>query len=286
MFVIIDMILAVAVVAAAAGAVTKFQLRVGHIGASANGAAMVKITTAVIGFGTEGNRAGFRLLCGALFPFRFPQRPLVWGTTGDKGKQIQNIPSRKNQIAGKTNQREQIVGENGRICENFHTNHENIHDSHKPGFHRNEIQHQKLRIGIGGGKHQKHTQMQIPGHVQIDGVGIGHRRKDHGKHIHDQYTGEIKQIKFESSHGHFNSASQHIEEIAENQGQENVIADIFSKYIGKQSPDLALQDQSFVKAKIGIQNRIAGHLCHNGHNGRADDDIQHQIGNALVMVAV
>ena len=103
MFVIIDVILTVAVVAAAAGAVTKFQLRVGHIGASANGAAMVKITTAVIGFGTEGNRAGFRLLRGVLFPFRFPQRTLVWGTTGNKGEQIQNISPSKNQIAGKTN---------------------------------------------------------------------------------------------------------------------------------------------------------------------------------------
>ena len=69
-FVVADVILAVAVIAVATGAVTELQLRVAHIRAATDRAAMVVILGLCLigrGVGNKGDRAGlFRLLFSAL----------------------------------------------------------------------------------------------------------------------------------------------------------------------------------------------------------------------------
>ena len=141
--------------------------------------------------------------------------------------------------------------------------------------------------------------MEIPCHVQIDlgslclhidsTVLIDHRcvgGEDHGKYIHDDHTGEIEEVKLKGAHDHFDPAAQHIEEIAENETHKNTKSGTFRKYIGKQPPDLPLQNGGLIKAQVRIKGIASGGICHYRHDGRADDHIQHQVGDALVPVAI
>ena len=142
------MVLTVTVVAVTAGAVAEFQLGIGHIGPSADAAPMGKVRCVTLG--AEGDGACLR--CPPLL-----RMPLPTGTTGDKGKQVQNIPSREDQITGETYQREQVMGEGMGISKNIQTDHQQVNNAHEPGLYRDEIEDQKLGIGMGGGEHQKHT---------------------------------------------------------------------------------------------------------------------------------
>ena len=105
MGVVVDVVLAVAVVAVALGAVAELQLRIGNIGAAADGAA-VMVGSLGLGFlpGVEGDGTGFGLglMEAAGPPGLYPP---------GQGDKIGNILAEEQEVVGKGNQREQIVGE-------------------------------------------------------------------------------------------------------------------------------------------------------------------------------
>ena len=84
--------------------------------------------------GGEGNRAGF--LCGFLFkqPFRVD--------APSNRYHIENIFAKEEEVIGKGDHREQIVGE--RIYQKTVQNQQKIDQRENPGFNRDDIQKQEL----------------------------------------------------------------------------------------------------------------------------------------------
>ena len=110
MIVVVDMILAVAEIALAAGAIPELQLRVGQISPTADGAFMGigrfgRCNGGLIGSGI-GEGDGLRFLLGAAF---FEQPPGVHPP--GHGDHIEDIFAKEQEIVGKGNHGEQIIGE-------------------------------------------------------------------------------------------------------------------------------------------------------------------------------
>ena len=124
--------------------------------------------------------------------------------------------------------------------------------------------------------------MQIVGgaHIQLGGI---HRGEDHSKYIHQYNTGEIEQIKFQCTHTQFNLPTQHIEEVQEYQSQ--ITVGHLGKYKGYQPPNLTLQNFAFVKAEQFEKGVAPVNQGKQQHNGIADGNIKHQVGDALIAVS-
>ena len=108
MFVVADMILTIAVISLAAGAVPEFQFRVRYIGATADSAPVGIIGFCVNG-GLVGERDGSNNSC--LCCWRCLAGPLAEFCPPGQGEDIQNIPPHKQQIVGDSHQGEEIVRE-------------------------------------------------------------------------------------------------------------------------------------------------------------------------------
>ena len=98
-------------------------------------------------------------------------------------------------------------------------------------------------------------------------------------------SGGVKQIKTAGAPAIFHSSAQR--EVAQKtyEHQQNVPR-VVGEHIGKQSPYLPPQNQRPVKAQHVIEGIALIHHTEEIHNGGAHGDIQHQIGNTLVSVAV
>ena len=158
MCVIVDVILTITVVAAATGAIPELQLRIGHIGAAADGAFVGKIL--FFGSGALGGTELDRLCSffGVLGLFDNTHLP---------GQQIPDILACKQQEIQKAYQREQIVGEDREIVDDRNGDERQIQKANQPSLYRNNKENQKLRVRIQNGEHQNHAQMQIQRHVRI-----------------------------------------------------------------------------------------------------------------------
>ena len=134
-----------------------------------------------------------------------------------------------------------------------------------------------MGVGIQGGVGQEQT------HVQV--VHRGAAGEDQTVDIHQHQTRQIEQVEPEGSPLVLNGPAQG--EVAQkaNGGVEKV-SSVIGQGIGKQPPHLTLQNQGAVKIEDIVQHGIAGDLGHQIHHGTAHADIQHQVGNALVPVAV
>ena len=108
--VIANVLFAVAVIAAALGAIPKFQFRIGHIRPAAHRAAMGIRLCAFLRAPVEGDGTG--LLTGFLFgrsmAHRFGTVSLIFPNAGNN---IQTILAKEQQVIQNGDQREQIVGE-------------------------------------------------------------------------------------------------------------------------------------------------------------------------------
>ena len=149
MGVIVDMILAIAMVAVATGAVTELQLRIGHIGAAADGAFVVKILS--FRSRTELDRLAGLLLC----------RLALFDNAHLPGHQIPHILAGKQQEVQKTHQGEQVVRENEEIIDDRNGDQYQIQKADQPGLYGNDKENQKLCIGVSDSKHQNNAQVQI-----------------------------------------------------------------------------------------------------------------------------
>ena len=155
MVVVVNMVLAVALIAAAPGAVPKFQLRVAYICAAANGALVIVGCLRLVWRGLlhipvgEGNDPG--TVC---FPFRFfPEQPLGFQPEGE-GNQVKYVLACEEQVIGETCQREQIVGEERGEVVNLNTNQYQIQKRQKPGLNRYNEKYKELTVGAHSGEHQ------------------------------------------------------------------------------------------------------------------------------------
>ena len=58
------------------------------------------------------------------------------------------------------------------------------------------------------------------------------------------------------------------------------------KHIADQPPDLAAEDGSLIEAKQTEESAAAIKQAEDQHNGIADGNIEHEIGNALISVNI
>ena len=285
---IVNVILAIAVISVAPGTVTELQFGVADIGATTYGTAMGVSRCLFRGrtFLTELDRSG------ALGLLR-----LALGNIGRKGDQVQNILSRKQQEVGKANQGEQVMREEQIGVDDLNGDQQQVNKPQEPGPNGNDKEYQKLCIGMGRGKHQKQTQLQIKRHVGIE-IGEkfrGHRNtvdhdrgggtQDHGECVHQQHTGEKENVESQCAHGSFHMPSQMVEEIESDEGQKRTGGGIHNKGEGHEPPDLTLQDLDLIEAQPVVKKTGALDQCQQIHHSGSDDNIQHQIGNAFVPIS-
>ena len=108
--------------------------------------------------------------------------------------------------------------------------------------------------------------------------------KYHAEGIRQQNAGEVEQVKFQCTPYIFHGPAQR--EIAnQSNGGEEDRTGIVGQGVGEKPPDLPLEDQLPVKAKPLVENIGFGKHAHQIHDGAADGDIQHQIGDAFVAMA-
>lgn len=266
MRVVADMILTVAMIAFALGAVPEFQLRVGYIRSAADIAAVGVIglwggVSRFIGGGGELNHLGAG---GGGF---FEQPPEI--DPPGRGDHIQHIAAEEQEIVGKGDKREDIVGEFA--AKNTDQNDCQIEQRKDPCLHRDDKQQQEIGIGIHGGKAQEQA------HVQI--INIRLTVKDHGVNIHQQNTAEVEQIEFQRAPLALHGIAQRVIADQTDQHEKNITV-IHGQRICKQPPYLPVEDQRPVEEQQGIQKEIAHDLTHEVYHRIADADIEHQIRDA------
>ena len=155
----VDVILTVAVVAVAAGAVTEFQIRVRNIGAAANCAA-VGIRRFRLGSGSFIGAGAVEVygalsLGGRAFLFEKPGEIDLPG----KGDHIDHIFAEEQEIIADGHEGEQTVGEQAGGCHIDKTvkGQTQINDCKDPCLDRDDIQKQELGIGVHGGIAEEQT---------------------------------------------------------------------------------------------------------------------------------
>jgi len=139
MAVIRNMVLAVTVIAFAAGAIPEFQLRIGYVGATADGAAMgiCRLCLGCLpGLCIEGDNLG--PLGGGLDGF-LSEEPADLPPPGH-GNHIQHILTKEQEIVGEGNDAEEVIGEGK--GHQIHQNNGQIHQCEQPGFYRYDEEQQ------------------------------------------------------------------------------------------------------------------------------------------------
>ena len=176
--------------------------------------------------------------------------------------------------------------------EDVRQNDDKIDQPHDPGFDRNEKQYVEPGIRVMDTEHKQQTQMEIKCHLGVKRYKIFRRYKDitdddclrgaedHCKNVHQNHTGEVVKIKLQRADRKLYAPAERIEEVQEHKPQKTAVA--FCKNKGHQPPDLSLQNQRLVKAQKGIEHITAVDHAHNRDQGRAQHNIQHQIGNTLI----
>ena len=204
---IADVILTVAEIAVAAGAVAEFQLRIGGIGSAADCAAVGVVAFSLGLTAGEGDRAGL--------PGRHVFRPTL--SLPGIGNQIPYIPSKENKVVGKTNQGKQALGiaaDLGCGCDNLINQINEVEQRHQPGLDGDKIEKQKLCIRVQSGKTDNQAQIKEKRHisgkkrgaVQLQEMELsfpenpGKAAEHHTENVHQKHTGKIVQIKLKGTH--------------------------------------------------------------------------------------
>ena len=138
MGVVVDVVLAIAMIAFTSGAVTELQLRIGNVGAAAYSAFVGIVGSSLLG--GKGNRSC--LFLGSC----------LFGATTNKGEQIQNILACKEQIIAQSNQREQIVREKRGEIINLNANQNKIDKTQEPCLYGEDKENKKLAVREPGCK--------------------------------------------------------------------------------------------------------------------------------------
>lgn len=127
-----------------------------------------------------------------------------------------------------------------------------------------------MGIRIHGGITEEQTE------VQISYTGI--TAKDQTIYVHQNNAGEIKKIESECSPGIFNGPSQTVVAEKGNGNEEHVaVTCAVGEGVGKQPPDLTLENPCPVEAKQIVQCVIACHFAHDIDNSGSQRNVKHQV---------
>ena len=148
MDVIADVFFAVAAVAGTAGAISEFKFRIGYICLSTDRAAVGIRTFYCSSTGFIGGSAGEGDNLWGLFLLFLAEKSCGIGAPGQR-EDIDHILAEEEEIVGKGNDGEQIIGE--AIYHHTVKHKSQIDHSKDPGFHRDDIKQQKSCIRIQGG---------------------------------------------------------------------------------------------------------------------------------------
>ena len=273
------MVFTVAVIAVAPGAVTEFQIRMGYI-CSAADSTPVGIGRfgfcggRFIGTGIERNDL-WLLFCRSRL-FAFADHPTEIGSPGN-GNHIQYIFAEEQEIVGKGNDTEQIIGE--RQGYQIQYNDDQIKQGEDPCLDRDKEKQKKMSIRIQRGITEEQTE------VQISDICLA--TQDHAVDIHQNHAGEIEQIEFQCSPDILHGTTKRIVTQQGNGNQNQIaVAGSVGEGVGKQPPDLSLQNAFPVEAEDTVQSIVSGHLTYQINDGGTYSDIQHQIWNAFISVCV
>ena len=272
---IADMLLTVAMVALAAGTVAELSVRMGHIGLSADDAAVIVRCPDGSGGGFIGTGTGegddLRLLRGMFL--LLAEQTLEIGPPGNRDH-IQHILAEEQEIVGKGNDGEQIRGEG--IGNESVDDQNKIDQSEDPCLYRDHKEQQEMGVGIQCGIGKKQAQIQV--------VDIRLTAEDHAVNVHHHDAAEVKQIEFQRAPDIFHGTSQR--EVAhEIKKLHDHIATVGQQGIGEQPPDFTPEDSAPVEAENFVKKRI---LCGEGkqvHHRGTENQIEHQIWDALVPVS-
>ena len=270
------MILAVAMITAAAGAIAEFQIRMTYICTPADGAFMgvggfrLRGGCFVGACGGEGDNFG-TILLGCVILLLSEKAPRI-GPPGH-GDHIQYIFAEEQEVVGKGDDGEAVIGEG--IDQQAVEYQNQIDQREDPCFDRNDEKQQELGIGIHGGIAEEQTQIQV--------VNICPSAEDHTPDIHHHDTAKIEQVEPQCSPDILNGATKGV--ITEQEhGHQQDIAVEKGEGIGKQAPDLSLKDRVTIKNQQGIEQRVLRDLGHQIDQRTAQTDVKHQIRDALVAV--
>ncbi len=170
MAVISDMVLTVAVIPIALGAVAELQVRVGEIRPAAYGAAVGVGSLGGGDSGLVGPGSGEGDNLGALAggPLLLSEQPPEVRPPGD-GDHIDNVLAEEQEIVGQCHQGEQVQGEQeygDREDEHIVERQHQVQQGEDPCLHRDHIQQQEMGIGVHGSVGQEQAQVQV-GDVHI-----------------------------------------------------------------------------------------------------------------------
>lgn len=268
---IVDMILTVAVVALALGAVAEFQLRICHIGASADRAAVGVGGFRRGGGGFVGACVKMDDLCLGLFGLLAEQAAGIG--TPRHGNHVQHVLAEKEKIVGKGDYGEQIVGETvGKQTEQHQCQ---IDQRENPRFHGDDEEKQEIRVGVQRGVAEKQAQ------VQVSDAGL--TAENQAVNVHHYHTGEVEQVEPQGAPHIFHGSAQGVVAQQGDGGEQNVPGAVGQR-VSDQPPDLTLKNGLPIEAERTVQKHAAGHLAEQVDHGGADDDVKHQIGDALIPV--
>lgn len=244
--VVVDMVLTVAVVALAFGAISEFQLWVTHVGSAADGAPMGvwsgrRCHRCLIGTGV-GEGDDLRLLGTSL---EFLPKSAEIHDPGN-GYHIHNVFSKEQEIVGKRDDGEQ-VSRPERHFKQAEQDHDQVQQGKNPRFHRDNKEKQEGGLGIHGGIAEEQTQIQVADRS----VAV----EDHGVYVHEHDTGQVEEVKFQRSPLVFHGPSQRVVAQQQNKLEQNVAA-CHGQRIGNQPPDLTVKNGAAVKAEQIIQNIV------------------------------
>ena len=175
-----------------------------------------------------------------------------------------------------------------------------VEQAQQLGLYGNDKEYNKPGFRVHGGKAEYQAQMEEIGHeggivTGNAGGNIGKARggeieepgvavKDHGVKVHQQDAAQVVEVELAGAPSGFYRPAQGIGAVKGDQSHQKIAAGE-AEDVGHQPPDLALEDQSSVKAEDIIQP-CESQQGQGRHHTAADDDIQHQVGDALVAVAI
>ena len=264
---VVDVILAEAVVAHAARAVAKLQLRMIHIRAAADGAFIVIRLVCLLALDAPGL---------ALEVHRF--LPLAHVRRAEKVKQP---VAAVDQIVEHRHHRQQVQRERRR--DDAEHEQRRVHICQILHLDRDDEKQQHLHIRIERGKGKKHRQVQV--RSRDDHVAPEDGREHHAVDCREQHAAHVIDREFAVAPLAFEARTDPVVKIQHHQ-QPDGAGLRRHKHIRHQAPDLPVQDalRRAAQQRGDLPGRV--HFRQQPDGRVADDDDQHQVRNAKTRVRI
>ena len=269
-------VLTIFIVAVALGTEAEFQLRIGDVGAAADGA-LVPIGRCVyyllkVALLTGTVAGGTAVMIGPVgIPMILPPKLNVPGPhMVGPGKHIPAVTPEENKVVEQSEYGEEVAS--------YHIQHRKgqIHPRQILHFNGDDIHQQHLVVRVHGGKGKKQAEIQV--------IGGGGAPQKQSCNVHNHNTAEIEQVEFQGAPDALHHPANAV--IGKEQQKQPNPPGCGHEYIGEKPPNLPVKDGVSVKA-----DKPVDHVAGIDHGKEIDDqstdaDKQHQIGDPLVPVVI